>query len=104
MRFSYGEFNDKEEIIRGIIETIDDWEKMMGGRNSLKPHVASCIKKIQKGDKDAARNLYLFLSPLFFYIHILFEIARTEWRNAISWSGMFCERIVNNLLREISRK
>jgi len=22
--FSYGEFNDKEEIIRGIIETIDD--------------------------------------------------------------------------------
>jgi len=77
---------------------------MMGGRNSLKPHVASYIKKIQKGDKDAAGNLYLFLSPLFFYIHILFEIARTEWRNAISWSGMFCERIVNNLLREISRK
>ena len=104
LAYSYGEFIDKEKIIQGIAETIDDWKKMMGGRNSLEPHVAPYIRKIQNGDKDAARNLYFFLSPLFFYIHVLYEISRSEWRNAISWSGMFCERIVNNLLREIDRK
>jgi len=104
LAYSYGEFKDKEKITRGIIETIDDWEKMMGGKNSLEPHVAPYLRKIQNEDKDAARHLYFFLSPLFFYIHILYEISRSEWRNAISWSGMFCERIVNNLLREINRK
>lgn len=77
---------------------------MMGGRNSLEPHVVPYIDRIKLRDREAARNLYFFMSPLFFYIHVLYELSRMEWRNATAWSGMFCERIVNNLLREISRK
>ena len=76
----------------------------MGGRRSLKPHIAPYLDKIAGGDRDAARNLYFFVSPIFFYIHVLYELSRKEWRNATSWSGMFCERIVKNLLREIDRR
>jgi len=102
--YSFGKPKDEGRILKGISETIDDWRKMMGGRSSLEPHVAPYLDKIQVGDIDSARNLYFFISPLFFYIHVLYEISRTEWRNAISWSGMFCERIANNLLREIDRR
>ncbi len=47
--------------------------------------------------------MYFFLSPLFFYIHVLFELSRAEWRNATTWSGSYCERVVKNLLREYDR-
>lgn len=77
---------------------------MMGGRSSLEPYVFPYLDKIRTGDRDAARNLYFFISPLFFYIHVLYELSRAEWRNANIWSGMFCERIVKNLLREIDRR
>jgi hypothetical protein len=99
--YSFGISEDEEKIQEGIAETIDDWKKMMGGRCDLEPHVIPYLEKIKIGDRNAARNLYFFISPLFFYIHALYELSRMEWRNAISWSGMFCERIVNNLLREI---
>lgn len=90
--------------MKGLTETVDDWKKMMGGRSSLEPHVVPYLDRIKLRDREAARNLYFFISPLFFYIHVLYELSRMEWRNATAWSGMFCERIVNNLLREISRK
>jgi len=76
----------------------------MGGKSSLKPHITPYLDKIAGGDRDAARNLYFFVSPIFFYIHVLYELSRKEWRNATSWSGMFCERIVKNLLKEIDRR
>lgn len=102
--YSFDVSKREEKILEGIMETADDWKKMMGGRSSLEPHVSPYLNKIKTGDKDVARILYFFISPLFFYIHVLYELSRTEWRNATSWSGMFCERIVNNLLREIDRK
>ena len=102
--YSFGASGDEGRILQGIAETVDDWKKMMGGRTSLEPHVAPYLERIKTGDRDAARNLYFFVSPLFFYIHVLYELSRTEWRNATSWSGMFCERIVKNLLREIDRR
>ena len=83
---------------------MDDWKKMMGGRSSLEPYVVPYLDRIKLSNREAARNLYFFISPLFFYIHVLYELSRMEWRNATAWSGMFCERIANNLLREISRK
>jgi hypothetical protein len=76
----------------------------MGGRSSLESHISPYLEKITQQDQETARNLYFFISPLFFYIHVLFELSRSEWRNATSWSGMFCERIAKNLLREIDRR
>jgi len=102
--YSFGASEDNETIIEGVTETINDWKKMMGGKNTLEPYVTPYLNKIKKEDRNAARNLYFFISPLFFYIHVLYELSRSEWRNATSWSGIFCERIVNNLLREIDRK
>lgn len=102
--YSFGEQKDERRLCEGLLATIDDWKKKMGGRNSLEPHILPYIGKITQKDQDAARNLYFFLSPLFFYIHVLFELSRSEWRNATSWGGMFCERIAKNLLREIDRK
>lgn len=76
----------------------------MGGRNSLEPHIAPYLDNVITGDREAARNLYFFISPLFFYIHVLFELSREEWRNANIWTGMFCERVVKNTLQEIDRR
>lgn len=102
--YSFGASEDEEKIVKGVTETVDDWKKMMGGRSSLEPHVAPYLDKIESRNRETARNLYFFISPLFFYIHVLYELSRMEWRNATAWSGMLCERITNNLLREISRK
>jgi hypothetical protein len=101
--YSYDTLVDEKKLCQGILQTLEDWQKKMGGRSELEICTLPYIEKIQLGDKESARNLYLFISPLFFYIHVLFEISRAEWRNAISWSGMYCERIVKNLLREFDR-
>jgi hypothetical protein len=76
----------------------------MGGRSSLESCVIPYLNRIKAKDIDSARNLYFFISPVFFYIHVLYELSRPEWRNATSWSGMYCERVVKNLLREFDRR
>ncbi|MGD0996488.1 MAG: hypothetical protein ABR909_13325 [Candidatus Bathyarchaeia archaeon] len=102
--YSCGKKLDEKELNNKLNETIDDWDKMMGGRDSLKPSVTPYFQQLLKGDKNKARELYFFLSPIFFYIHILFEMERKAWRNAMTSSGIFCERIVRNLIQEIDRK
>lgn len=102
--YSYGEFKSEEKLCEGLLATIDDWQKKMGGRSSLESYVMPYLDKIRAKDIDAARNLYFFISPIFFYIHVLYELSRSEWRNAISWSGMYCERVSKNLLRESDRR
>jgi hypothetical protein len=102
--FSIGEQKNVEKLCAGLKETVDDWKKMMGGRSALENHIAPYLYRIMLNDRDNARNLYFFLSPIFLYIHVLYELSRKEWRNAVSWSGMFCERIVRNLLKEIDRR
>lgn len=101
--YSYGEAKNKQETCEGILATVDDWKKKMGGRGGLETFVQPYLNGIRNDDRDAARNLYFFISPLFFYIHVLYELSRGEWRNATSWSGMYCERIIKNLLREYDR-
>jgi hypothetical protein len=101
--YSYGGTMKEQELREGIVATVDDWMKRMGGRGGLETCVQPYLEAIAKGDRQAARNLYFFISPLFFYIHVLYELSRGEWRNATSWSGMYCERIVKNLLREHDR-
>jgi hypothetical protein len=101
--YSCGKKMDETQLCSQISETIDDWDKMMGGRSNLKASVAPYSQALLKSDHHKARMLYFFLSPIFFYIHVLLEMEREAWRNAMTSSGIFCERIVRNLLQEVDR-
>lgn len=101
--YSYGDAKKEEILCDGLLETIEDWKKKMGGRSSLETCVLPYLEAIKAKNIESARNLYFLISPLFFYIHVLFELSRSEWRNAISWTGMYCERVAKNLLREFDR-
>lgn len=101
--YSYGEAENEGVLCDGLSETIEDWKKKMGGRSSLETCVIPYLEGIRAENIELARKLYFLISPFFFYIHVLFELSRSEWRNAISWSGMYCERVVKNLLREFDR-
>jgi len=101
--YSFGKPKDETKLCEGILVTVDDWKKKMGGKSNLEPHVLPYLEEITGKDRDAARNLYFFISPIFFYIHVLYELSRMEWRNATSWTGMFCERIAKNLLKAFDR-
>jgi len=102
--YSSKEERSEETLCTGLKDTVSDWDKMMGGRSNLQTTIEPYLQAIRKSDRDKARNLYLFLSPAFFYIHILYEMRRRAWRNAITWGGIFCERIVRNLFQAIDKK
>jgi hypothetical protein len=101
--YSFGKTCDEGKLCEGLRLTIEDWKKKMGGKDSLELQVLPYIERVSARDGDAAKNLYFFISPIFFHIHVLKELSRSEWRNATSWNGMFCERIVKNLLRAFDR-
>ena len=102
--FSCGKPKSEIELPEALKETINDWDKMMGGRSNLQSTIQPYLEAIVKVNRDKARHLYLFLSPVFFYIHILYEMKRRAWRMAMTWGGIFCERIVRNVFQEIDRK
>jgi hypothetical protein len=102
--YSCGEERSENSLCSGLKDTISDWDKMMGGRSGLHAFVEPYIRAIGGADRQKARNLYLFLSPTFFYIHILYEMRRRAWRFAVTCGGIFSERIVENLFRAIDRK
>lgn len=102
--YSCGKKKSEENLCFGLKDTISDWDKMMGGRSGLQTVIRPYLEAIKMSDRDKARNLYFLLSPIFFYIHILYEMRRRAWRIAVTWGGIFCERIVENLFRTINRK
>jgi len=102
--YSCGEERPENKLCSGLKDTISDWDKMMGGRSGLHAFVEPYIQAIRGADREKARNLYLFISPTFFYIHILYEMRRRAWRFAVTCGGIFSERIVENLFRAIDRK
>jgi hypothetical protein len=102
--YSCGEDKNEEDLCIQLKNTIIDWDKMMGGRSNLQATIQPYFEAIKKSDRNKARNLYLFLSPIFFYIHILYEMRRKAWRIAVTWGGIFSERISENLFRAIDRK
>lgn len=104
LAFSVGKAVDVKGLYKGLKDTINDWDKMMGGRGVLQTSFSQYFEAIDRSNKNRAMNLYLLLSPVFFYIHILYEMRRKAWRNAITWSGIFCERIIRNLFQAIDRK
>jgi len=102
--FSCGESVNESKLCERLKETITDWDKMMGGRGNLQTSVQPYLEAIEKSNREKARNLYLFLSPTLFYIHVLYEMKRRAWRLAMTWGGIYCERIVRNLFQEIDRR
>lgn len=102
--YSCGKAKNEEKLYSGLKDTIDDWDKMMGSRGNLLASIVPYLEAIRESNRDKVRNLYLFLSPMFFYIHILFEMRRKAWRFAVTCGGIFCERIVENLFKELDRK
>lgn len=102
--YARGKRKNETELCESLRETLNDWNKMMGGRSNLQNTIQPYLEAIQKSDRVKARNLYLFFSPIFFYIHILYEMKRRAWRIAMTWGGIYCERIVRNLFQEIDRR
>jgi len=102
--YSSGQEMAEDKLYSGLRDMINDWDKMMSSRSNLHTFIEPYLEAIRKKDRDKARNLYLFLSPIFFYILILYEMRRKAWRIAVTWGGIFSERIEENLLRAIDRK
>ena len=81
-------------------QTINDWDGLTGGGSGLIEYTQKLSSGVQKGIKQDAKILYLLLSPIFYYIHALSEVSRNHWRSVVTSCGIFCERIVRNLLQE----
>ena len=90
--------NEINNLVRILEETVEDWNKMMGGGSRL-PHICKpYLRNIRGNDNDAAMRLYFYLSPIIFYVHALHEAIKGSQRNVVTNCGIFGERIVNNLL------
>jgi len=98
--FSECEKVDLSKLKNDLDQTIDDWDKLTGGGSGLVEYTQKLSSDVQKGNKQNAKILYLLLSPIFYYIHALSEVSRNHWRNVVTSCGIFCERIVRNLLQE----
>lgn len=87
-----------DDLVRHLADTIEDWNKMMGGKSILPGISEAYVRKIRNEDQEAGRRLYFYLSPIIFYVQALHEASKASWRNAVTKCGMFGERIVKNLL------
>ena len=102
--FSCGDFVDAGQLYQCLRETVEDWDRMMGGSTKLLNLSESYLKAVKENNASTAIDLYLFLSPLLFFVYALHEISRKAWREAVTKCGIFCERIARNLFQEIDRQ
>lgn len=103
--FCSGNHVDQSDLGKRLQETVSDWDRMMMGSGSnLLGTIAPFIEGIMLSNVDMARELYFFLSPIFFFVHSLLEVSRNAFRNTVTATGLFCERIARNLLQEIDRR
>ncbi len=102
-RFSCGNLMNADLLYLDMKETIEDWDRMMGGSTKLLILSENYLKAVKENNVQVARDFYLFLSPLFFFVYALHEISRKAWREAVTKCGTLCERIARNLLQEIDR-
>src|SRR2546426_12370358 len=96
--FSAGIQTSSPDMISGISETVRDWTEMLGSGSPMGATCEKYISRISAGDRNAARTLYFLLSPIFFYVHSLYQLQRQAWRTAVTACGIYCERILRNLL------
>lgn len=102
-KFSSGGLLDPKQLYTQLKETIEDFDKMMGGSTELLRFSEGYLKAVGENNRLIASDLYLFLSPLLFFVHALHEISRKSWRDAVTKCGIFCERIARNIFQEIDR-
>ena len=101
--FGSGSAINNVQLADRLNETIEDWERMMGGSNSIQNKSQKYVEAIRTGDRESGRKLYLFLSPIFFFVLVLHKVTHKAWRDTVAYCGIFCERIVRNLLSEYDR-
>lgn len=103
--FCSGTQINQPDLGKRLQETVSDWDRMMMGSGSnLLITIDPFIEGIMQSDMDMARQLYFFLSPIFFFVHSLLEVSRNAFRYTVTATGLFCERIARNLLQEIDRR
>jgi hypothetical protein len=98
--FAVGSSIELTQLAFRLRQTISDWERMMGGTKTIRQSSEKYVQAIEIGDRRAGRDLYLFLSPIFFFVLVLQKLAHKAWRDTVAYCGIFCERIVRNLLFE----
>lgn len=77
------------------------WDTATGERFHIPQMLDNYVRDMSTGNVDAAKRLYCLISPFLFFIGALREIARSSNRNAVTQCGMFCERVVRNILQEL---
>ncbi len=77
------------------------WDTATGNRFHIAEMLNDHVRGISTGDVAAAKRFYCLISPFLFFIAALREIARKSYRNTVTQCGMFCERIVRNILQEL---
>jgi len=102
--FSLGNTTLSQEMVKGVAKTIKDWTEMLGSKSSMISTCDRYLSRILVGDRNAARTLYMLVSPIFFYVHTLYQLQREAWRTAVTACGIFCERVVRNLLIAIDAR
>lgn len=102
--FGVGKDGNPRELAEKISSTVSDWDRLRGGGEQISTITAQYANQIQRGDRQAASQTYLYLSPVFFFIRALGRMARKDWRETVTACGIFCERIIRNLMQEIDRK
>jgi len=101
--YGNGKQLDSEQLASRLGAMVSDWERMRGGGESLSIVTRSYVIEIKNGKRQAANDIYLSLSPMFFFIRALGRVARKDWRETVTACGIFCERVVRNLLIELDR-
>src|SRR6266568_1926520 len=86
------------DMVNGVRDTVRSWTEMLGNISTMNRTCAAYLSRIEAGDKDAARALYFLASPVFFYVHALYQLQRHAWRMSATACGIYCERIAHNLL------
>jgi hypothetical protein len=92
------DFVGLEDRLKQMLEA---WDRMTGNRFGISSMIHEYITAVSYGEKDSARKLYCLISPFLYFIGALREVSRKSFRNTVTQCGMFCERIVRNILQEL---
>lgn len=103
-KFCIGEDVDVETLLSGLSTTISELDTMMGGKSSLPDFSKKYLDHLKQGRQTEVMRFYLLVSPLIFFVTALEEASRKAYRNAVTACGMFCERIVRNILQTIDAR
>ncbi len=104
-RFSLGVYTDRENVTQQVRWLLDVWDLAMGKTGLVvaigEPFLRTILSDSAQHASKTARSFCLCLSPLEFFIIGLEEFIDNAFRDSVTRCGMSCERIVNELLREV---